>query len=331
MLQKPSKGFTLVEMLVVITIIGILAVLAVPNITKAMNKAKESQCKANLHIVQEALERYNSDKGQYPGYIAGGNNAAWTIFRQKARDGVIDPNLEFLIDPLIDAGYISTYPQNPFVDHEEGIQLTNATGFPGATNLGDPRWGDQGDTMGNALDDPRFWDNARNPGEYNLQFYNSRGVGTLGTKVNYAFGGMYVGGGSRTSKFTWPGEFFYRAVGDFDLQTSNIPASQTEVDIWNLRIGRYASFIMGVYGADQTKGMDVLRLTGQGNYVRNLNKNFPYDVHLALPEVMGGGSSAQLPEYPYKDANGYWIFGAPDGLNDGIIYVTSGTGWTQTK
>jgi type II secretory pathway pseudopilin PulG len=316
-------------MLVVITIIGILATLAIPNITKAMNKAKESQCKANLHIVQEALERYNSDKGQYPAYIAGGNNGAWMIFHQKARDGAIDPNLEFLIDPLIDAGYISIYPQNPFVDHEEGINFISATGFPGVSDLGDPRWGDQGDTMGNALDDPRFWDNARNPGEYNLHFYNSRGIGTLGAKVDYAFGGMLSGG--RPTKFIWPGEFFYRAVGDFDLQISNIPPSVTEVDVWNLRIGRYESFIMGVYGADQTKGMDVVRLTGQGNYVRNINKNFPYDVHLALPEVMGGGNSTKLPEYPYKNDTGNWIFGAPDGIDDGIIYVTSGTGWTQSR
>jgi hypothetical protein len=77
--------------------------------------------------------------------------------------------------------------------------------------------------------------------------------------------------------------------------------------------------------------MDIVRLEGEGNYRKHPDKNFPYNVELALPEVMGGGNETMLPEYPYKDAVGNWIFGAPDGMDDGVIYVTTGSGWTRTR
>ncbi len=327
---KPSRGFTLVEMLVVITIIGILAVLTIPNITKAMNKAKESECKANMHSIQAALESYRTSEGQYPAYIAGGNSAAWMVFHQAAKDGDINANLEFLVDPLIDKGFLSTYPKNPFIDHEQGEVIAQATYFTAdpANNryLADPRFGDHADNVGNVMDDPRFWDDSRNPGEYNLQFYNSRGSGS-GSKVDYMFGGFPKNG--RSLEFYWPGEFFYRSIGDVDLQGSGIAFDAGSANIWQLRVGHYVSFIMGVYGADETKGFDIIRLTGQGNYFRDPNKNFPFDVPLALPEVMGGGDENNLPQFPYKNDQGEWIFGAPDGLEDGIIYVTTGSGYTR--
>lgn len=63
MFRKPSKGFTLVEMLVVITIIGILAAMAIPNFLKAKNKAKEAEARNNLSIIRDSVERYHTDMG----------------------------------------------------------------------------------------------------------------------------------------------------------------------------------------------------------------------------------------------------------------------------
>ncbi|MFU0783419.1 MAG: Prepilin-type cleavage/methylation domain-containing protein [Thermoanaerobacterium thermosaccharolyticum] len=65
-LNKDEKGFTLIELIVVIAILGILAAIAVPRVTGSLNKAKENADIANLKIIQDAVERYNVENGGYP-------------------------------------------------------------------------------------------------------------------------------------------------------------------------------------------------------------------------------------------------------------------------
>ncbi len=62
-----KKGFTLIELLIVIVIIGILAGIVVGIVgTSANQKAQDAKLKANVHEVQNALEQYYIDKGNYP-------------------------------------------------------------------------------------------------------------------------------------------------------------------------------------------------------------------------------------------------------------------------
>ncbi|MBU2051904.1 prepilin-type N-terminal cleavage/methylation domain-containing protein [Patescibacteria group bacterium] len=68
-----SRGFTLVELLVVITIIGILASIGLGTFTSSQMKSRDARRKTQLKQMADAYEAYYNDKGQYPADDSGGN------------------------------------------------------------------------------------------------------------------------------------------------------------------------------------------------------------------------------------------------------------------
>ena len=58
-----NSGFTLIELMIVIVIIGIIIAITVPNFTGAALRAKDAHLKSNMHIVQEIQEIYSIDNG----------------------------------------------------------------------------------------------------------------------------------------------------------------------------------------------------------------------------------------------------------------------------
>jgi len=178
MLTNNNRGFSVVEMLVVLAIISTFAVLVLPQYISARASVREDEVKSNIHTIQIALERYSVDTGgYYPPFLVGAErennilvnfkNFGWQVQSQFPSSGMTPFSIDygrngevymylqlFEMDPLIQYGYLESYPSNPFTQPGLGLWYsysgnTNAAGmFPYGGRDGDKMfdlgfgWGD---------------------------------------------------------------------------------------------------------------------------------------------------------------------------------------------
>jgi general secretion pathway protein G len=123
--RKKSGGFTIIELMVVISIIMIIVSIAVPIYTQSILRAKEAVLRQDLFAMRSAIDQYTMDKSKAP---------------QALRD-------------LMQEGYLREIPKDPFTDSrdtwqvaQEDVLLSIDQNQPGITDVhsGSNRMGSDG-------------------------------------------------------------------------------------------------------------------------------------------------------------------------------------------
>jgi len=84
--REGAGGFTLIELITVVALIGILAAIALPNYRVAITQSKEAVLKEDLYRFRDLIDQYYVDKGRYPATL----------------------------EALLEDGYLRTLPVDPF-------------------------------------------------------------------------------------------------------------------------------------------------------------------------------------------------------------------------
>ena len=107
------RGFTLIEIMVVVAIIVTILSIAVPFYTTAMVRAKESVLQSNLFTMRSVIDQYTYDKEEPPQSL----------------------------DDLVSEGYLREIPIDPFTESRDTWETINDTGPTGESGLYDVRSG----------------------------------------------------------------------------------------------------------------------------------------------------------------------------------------------
>jgi general secretion pathway protein G len=129
--RRPADaGWTLVELLICVTLIMILASLALTQYKNSITATKEAAMKSNLFLMHEAIDQYYADKGKYPESL----------------------------QTLVSESYLRAIPIDPFTKSADTWQTELADPEPGSTSAASGIYKVKSGHEGTALDGSRYSD-----------------------------------------------------------------------------------------------------------------------------------------------------------------------------
>ncbi len=133
-----EKAFTLVEVILVVTILGILAALVMPTFKGHIVKARESAAKDNLRVMRNQIELYKMQhEGIPPGYV-GGSGAPVALlqlqFTRTTTETGVASSSTVPSDPYIYGPYVKKLPENPYNKLSNITYVAEATAFSAAVD-----------------------------------------------------------------------------------------------------------------------------------------------------------------------------------------------------
>ncbi len=131
--MKNNKGFTLVEILIVVIILGILAAIVIPQFTSASNSARESSLLSDLQTLRSQIELYKIQHlDAQPGDTSGDGDTDSAANFVADLTGQTDAAGAVWVSGTAFGPYLQTFPSNPFSvgssSDPDGVVLT-ATGL----------------------------------------------------------------------------------------------------------------------------------------------------------------------------------------------------------
>ena len=115
-----ARGFTLIEVLVVLALMSTLLMLVAPRFTRSVDHSKEVVLRENLYLIRKAIDQYFSDTGSYP------NHLQELVEKKYLRRAPLDPI----------TGRDDTWMLIPPADGEQGAVFDVRSGAPGEANDG---------------------------------------------------------------------------------------------------------------------------------------------------------------------------------------------------
>lgn len=123
---RPVGGFTLIELVVVLAIVGLLTSLALPRFSAGLDRSKEAVLRQNLAAIRSALDQYRADRASAPTRL----------------------------DDLVSSRYLRDIPLDPMTDSRESWLIVPAPSDADQQGIFDVRSG----ATGKALDGSSFSD-----------------------------------------------------------------------------------------------------------------------------------------------------------------------------
>jgi general secretion pathway protein G len=120
-MQRKHRGFTLIELIVVMTIVSLLLTLAAPRYFRSIDRSKETVLKANLVGTRDAIDKFHADTGRYPEQLA--ELVSRHYLRTLPWDPIADSSEAWVIGPAPDG-------QDGVYDIHSGAEGADSNGVP---------------------------------------------------------------------------------------------------------------------------------------------------------------------------------------------------------